>query len=158
MALKADALAEYDQLAARLGPDARIAVMGRSLGTALAAHVAANRSVACVVLITPYASLTDVSLGMYSLVPAWIMRSFMKYPFDVLPDAARVTAPTLMLVAGSDRRIPPLHAARLAIAWAGPKAVHTVDRAGHDTIMANPVAWDWIREFFKERLGVAACL
>ena len=87
-ALKADALAAYDALAAKLGPDVRIAVMGRSLGTALAAHVAANRAVAGVILVTPYESLAAVGQDSHPLVP---VRLLMKHPFDVAPDAARVT-------------------------------------------------------------------
>ncbi len=147
-AIKDDALAVYDALAARLGPAARIVVMGRSLGTAVAAHVAARRDVAGLILVTPYDSLAAVGQASHPLVP---VRLLMKNPFDVAPDAARVTAPTLMLVAGADTLVPPLHAARLAASWPGPKEVRTLDGATHGNIVDNPEYWRLVREFLKAR-------
>ena len=147
-ALKSDALAIYDALAARLGPEARIVVMGRSLGTALAAYVAANRAVAGCILVTPYDSLAAVGQESHPLVP---VRFLLKNPFDVLPDAARVTVPTLLLVAGADTLVPPGHAERLAAMWPGPKVVETVVGASHASIIDNPMYWKLIREYLKER-------
>ena len=116
-AVKADALAVYDALSARLGPGGRIVVMGRSLGSGVAAYVAANRPVAGVILVTPYDSLAAVGQAAHPLAP---VRLLMKHPFDVAPDAARVSAPALMLIASDDTLIPPVHAGRLAALWPGP--------------------------------------
>jgi hypothetical protein len=149
-ALKADALAAYDALAAKLGPGGRIVVMGRSLGTAMAAHVAAQRDVAGVILVTPYDSLASVGQEAHPLVP---VRFLMKHPFDVASDAAKVKAPTLMLVAGADQIVPPRHAERLAAVWPGPKEVQTVEGASHNGISDSPQYWNLIRNFLKERLG-----
>jgi uncharacterized protein len=149
-AVKADALRIYDALAAKLGPDTRIVVMGRSLGTAMAAYVAANRDVAGVILVTPFDSLAAVGQESHPLVP---VRLLMKHPFDMAADAARVTAPTLMLVAGADQLIPPRHAERLAAIWPGPKDVQTVVGASHGNINDSPMYWKLIRDFLKERLG-----
>jgi pimeloyl-ACP methyl ester carboxylesterase len=148
-ALKADALAVFDALAAKIGPDTPIVVMGRSLGTGLAAYVAARRPVAGVILVTPYDSLAAVGQGSHPFVP---VRLLMKHPFDVAPDAARITAPTLMLVAGDDRLVPPAHAARLAAVWPGPKEVRTIDGATHGNIVDTPEYWRLVREFVRERL------
>ncbi len=147
-AVKADALVVYDALAARLGPDTPIVVMGRSLGSGVAAHVAANRPVAGVILVTPYESLVDVGQDAHPLVP---VRLLMKHPFDVAPDAVRVTAPALMLVAGADQLVPPRHAARLAALWPGPKEVHTLGGASHGSIVDSPEYWRLIREFLAAR-------
>lgn len=147
--LKSDALAVYDALAAKLGPQARIVVMGRSLGTALAASVAANRPVAGLILVTPFDSLAAVGQQSHPMVP---VRLLMKYPFDVLPDAAKIDVPTLLLVAGADTLVPPVHAERLAAAWTGPKEVQTVVGATHASIIDNPMYWKLIREYLRERL------
>ncbi len=146
-ALKADALTVYDALAARLGPGVPIVVMGRSLGSGIAAYVAAHRDVAGVILVTPYDSLVDVGQDAHPLVPVSLL---MRNRFDVAPDAARVKAPTLMLVAGADTLIPPRHAARLAALWAGPKEVHTVDNATHGNIIDNPQYWKYIKTFLDK--------
>jgi pimeloyl-ACP methyl ester carboxylesterase len=143
-ALRADALAVYDALAAKLGPDVPIVVMGRSLGSGLAAHVAAKRAVAGVILVTPYDSLAAVGREAHPFAPVgWLLR----HPFDVAPDAARVKAPTLMLVAGADTLIPPSHALRLAAMWAAPKDVQTVEGASHNSILDSPMYWKLIRGF-----------
>lgn len=149
-ALKADALAVYDALAARIGPQTPIVVMGRSLGTALAASVAARRPVAGVILVTPYDSLAAVGQASHPFVP---VRLLMKHPFDVAPDAARITAPTLMLVAGADTLVPPVRAAGLADIWPGPKEVRTIDGATHGNIVDNPEYWSLIRSFLEKRLA-----
>ena len=148
-ALKADALAVYDALAEKLGPGGRIVVMGRSLGSGLAASVAANRPVAGVILVTPYDSLAAVGQASHPLVP---VRLLMKHPFDVAPDAARVTAPALFLVAGDDTLIPPVRAERLAAQWPGPKTYEVIVHAGHNNILDKPAYWKLIREF------LASCL
>lgn len=148
-AVKADALLIYDALAAKLGQGARIVVMGRSLGTAMATHVAANRDVAGVILVTPFDSLAAVGQEAHPLVP---VRFMMKHPFDMAEDAARVAAPTLMLVAGADQLIPPRHAEKLAAVWPGPKDVQTVVNASHGNINDSPMYWKLIRDFLKERL------
>lgn len=142
--VKADALAVYDTLARKLGPGVPIAVMGRSLGSGVAAYVAAHRPVAGVILVTPYDSLVGVGQDAHPFVPVrWLLR----HRFDVAPDAARVTAPTLMLVAGADTLVPPRHAARLAALWTGPKEVRTVAGATHKSILDSPMYWPLIRQF-----------
>ena len=151
-ALKADALAAYDALAARLGPGTGIVVMGRSLGSGLAAHVAARRDVAGVILVTPYDSLAAVGQDAHPFVP---VRLLMRHPFEVAPDAALVRAPTLMLVAGDDTLIPPRHAARLAALWAGPKEVRTVAGASHGNIIDSPEYWTLIRAFLGQCFATA---
>lgn len=148
-ALKSDALAVYDALAKKLGDNPRILVMGRSLGTALAAWVAARRPVAGVILVTPFDSLVSVGQQSHPIAP---VRLLMKYPFDVLPDAAKVRAPTLFLVAGEDTFVPPVHAERLAAAWKGPKEVRVIDGATHGNIVDTPEYWAYVRDFVKERL------
>ena len=148
--VKADALAVYDALLQKLGPDGRIVVMGRSLGSGVAAYVAANRPVAGVILVTPYESLAAVGQASHPLAP---VRLLMKHPFDVAPDAARVTAPALFLVAGDDTLIPPVHAKRLADVWPGPKTVETIVGATHNNVIDNPMYWKLIREFLKGCLG-----
>jgi pimeloyl-ACP methyl ester carboxylesterase len=145
-AVKADALAIYDALLEKLGPQGRIVVMGRSLGSGVAAFVAANRPVAGVILITPYDSLVAVGQAAHRFAP---VRQLMKHPFEVAPDAARVTAPALFLVAGDDTLIPPVHAERLAALWPGPKTYEVIASATHNNILDSPRYWQLIRAFLN---------
>ena len=70
-ALFADALAVFDALAGRPDVDSsRIVLVGRSLGSGVAAYVAAERAVAAVVLISPYDSMTAVASQMTNMANA----------------------------------------------------------------------------------------
>ena len=149
-ALKTDALAVYDALAKKLGDNPRIVVMGRSLGTAMAAYVAARRPVAGIILVTPFSSLAAVGQESHPFVP---VRRLLKNPFDVVPDAAKITAPALFLVAGADRYVPPHHADRLAASWPGPKEVRVIEGTGHGNIVDAPEYWKYVREFVKARFA-----
>lgn len=98
--LFADALAAYDFVAAL---HARIAVVGRSLGSGVAVYVASQRPIARLVLVTPYDSIENVARGRYPFLPVhWLLLD----KFDSASRAAGVRAPTLVLVAEHDRVIP----------------------------------------------------
>ena len=97
--LAADALSIYDAVAAREGIDRnRIVAFGRSLGTALAARVAAERPVAGVVLVSPYDSLAAIGSHHYPWLPVSLL---LRHRFDAHADARRMQAPMLAIVAGS---------------------------------------------------------
>lgn len=143
-----DALALYDWAAARPDVDAgRIAVIGRSLGSGVAVHVAAERKVAGVVLVTPFDSLRAVAQGIYPLVP---MSLLLRHPFDSLARATALDSPMLALVAAQDSIIPPKHARRLFDAWRGPKLWREFP-ADHNSIDSDPGYWDAVAAFLKAR-------
>lgn len=138
-ALQDDALGWFDALQAGvdgLPPQAPIGVMGTSLGSYFATHVAAQRPVAVVVLATPFDSVRDYIQSKLPLVPVrWILR----HPLDSLAHAPEVKAPTLFLVAEQDITIPPERARRLFDAWQGqPKTWVLVPQSGHDTAAVQP--------------------
>ena len=99
-ALFADALALFD----RVRPDhGQIAVVGRSLGSAVAVHLAAHRPVDRLVLVTPFDSIEAVAARHYPLVPVGLLLQD-KYRSDRA--APRVGAPTLLIAAERDEVIP----------------------------------------------------
>lgn len=148
-ALFADALALYDWAAARPDVDpGRIVLMGRSLGSGMAVHVAAERKPAGVVLVTPYDSIRDVAQSMYPTVP---VSALLRHPFDSLARAPSIDTPMLALAAGRDQVIPPHHARRLFEAWRGPKQWHEIAAADHDGISSAPDYWPSIRAFLAAR-------
>lgn len=107
--LKADALLIYDTLTNRLQPS-RVVVVGYSLGSAMATHVAANRPVHAAILVTPFAALVDIAQLHYRFFPANLL---VNHPFrteDALPDASgRIT----IVATATDAVIPPDHPQRL---------------------------------------------
>ena len=144
-ALLADGLAIYDALAARDDVDrARIIVFGRSLGTAVATHVAAHRPVARTILVSPYDSLAAVGSRHYPFLPVSLM---LRHRFMPLADAAHCRSPLLAIVASGDAIIPVAHSRALFDAWAGEKTWHEVADADHNTLGATREYWDAIAAF-----------
>jgi len=145
-ALFADALLGYDYARQRGDVDAsRILVMGRSLGSGVAVHLAAQRQLAGVILVSPYDSVRALAQSIYPWLPVGLL---LKHPFDSLARAGAVSAPLLCLVAGNDAVIPPSHSRRLFEAWGGSdKRWIEVRDAGHDDVSGEPRYWEEIASF-----------
>ena len=143
--LTADALSIYDAIAARDGIDRRrIVVFGRSLGTALAAHVAAERPVAGVVLVSPYDSLAAIGNHHYPWLPVSLL---LRHRFNASSDAGRSRMPLHAIVADSDSIIPVERSRALYDAWAGPKSWQVVRQSNHNTVGATADFWAGVTGF-----------
>ena len=146
-ALYADGLAVYDYAVQQDNLAAKpIVVMGRSLGSGVATWIAAHRPVHRTVLVTPYDSLVAVAQRHYFFLP---VRLLLKHRFASDALAGRITTPALIVAAGQDEIIPPVHAQRLADAWAGPKRIHVLSPAGHNDIEQHPSYYPLINEFLS---------
>jgi fermentation-respiration switch protein FrsA (DUF1100 family) len=147
--LFADALRVYDWAAARSDVDPRrIASLGRSLGSAVATYLAMSRPLVGLVLVTPLDSVTAVAQHHYPYLPVrWLLR----HPFDSLSRAATIPVPVLMLVAGRDAVVPPIHAERLYERWRAPKQWIMFPDADHESIAAEPGYPRAIAAFLNDR-------
>jgi len=140
-----DALAVYDQLAARPDVDAnRIVAVGRSLGSGIATYLASKRRLAGVVLIAPFDSITAVGQRHYPYVP---VRLLMGQRYDSLSLAPKIHTPLLVITGERDQVIPAVHSERLYEAWAGPKRAVQIRDAGHNDLQDHETYWTAIREF-----------
>jgi pimeloyl-ACP methyl ester carboxylesterase len=138
--LHSDALALFERVR-RDHPD--IALMGRSLGTAIALRLAASRPATSLVLVTPYDSIAAVAAGQFRLFPVrWLLTD----KFDAIRDAPAVRVPTLILQAERDEVIPGRHTELLGAAFTKGIASRVVIRGvGHNDISGNPEYLDAIR-------------
>jgi pimeloyl-ACP methyl ester carboxylesterase len=98
--LIADALLLFD----RVHTDhPRVVVIGRSLGSGVAVHIASERAVERLILVTPYDSLLNVAATQFRYFPlSWLMLD----KFESWRFAPKVTAPTLLIAAQHDEVIP----------------------------------------------------
>ena len=124
----------------------RIVAMGRSLGSGVAVHLAAHRSLRGVILVSPYDSIVEVAKRHYPLLPVSLM---LRHRFDSLAHAQQIEAPLLCLVATEDRVIPGAHSRALFEAWRGTKTWHEVPRSDHDSVAGEPEYWRSIADFLK---------
>jgi pimeloyl-ACP methyl ester carboxylesterase len=132
-ALLEDAENVFDWVHAR---HPRVAVIGRSLGSGVAVHLATARDVTKLALVTPYDSIERVAQRHFAIVPvSWILKD----RFDSFAKASRVRAPVLVLVAESDRVIPRAHSDRLVAAFPpGQVELRAIASTNHDSISAAP--------------------
>jgi len=142
-----DALYILDTLAARKQiPLNHVVLMGRSLGSGVAVHVAAHRPVQGVILITPFDSLLNVARRHYPLLP---VRLLLKHPFDSAALAPDISIPALILIGRQDTIIPSQHAIRLSEVWGGPVESIIIDGVGHNDIQMAPRYWEVINAFLS---------
>lgn len=145
----ADGIAVHDAVASRSDVDPRrVVVFGRSLGTAIAARVAAERPVAGVVLASPFDSLVAIGQKHYPWLPVALL---LRHRFEAVPDARRGRAPLLAIVAGDDSIVPPERSRALFDAWAGPKTWQLVAGADHNTLGVEEAFWSGVATFLAQR-------
>ncbi len=141
--LFADALLAFDAIAARPEIDRqRIVVWGRSLGTGVATHVATQRSVAGVMLVSPYDSMRALA-DRHMPYLGWLLTQ----PFDSLSLVPRVKVPLLALAAVQDTLVPIDHTQRLVSAWGGPKRLVVLREGDHNSLSEFPTFWEAIDAF-----------
>lgn len=130
---KADALALYDAVAAtHAGP---VDVIGRSVGSGVASHVAAHRPVGRLALVTPFDSLAGVAGRHYPWLPVrWLLREH----YEPATDLAHFNGRVLILRAGRDTVVPPASTDRLVAAVPGTPRVGNFPDAGHHDIQLQP--------------------
>ncbi len=146
-----DAILLYDKFSKRNDIYAgQIAVMGRSLGTAMAVHLSAKRNIAATILISPFGSLEDVAGSNFPFMPVGLL---LKHKFNLKNPAAAAVNPMLTLVASNDRIIPAHHSKKLFKAWKGEKRFRVIEHTDHNTISMGAGFWSSIKDFLhKQRL------
>ena len=142
VALFADAVAIYDQIAPRHG---EITALGRSLGSGVAVYLATQRPLRRLILLTPYDSITAVARRAYPIFPVnWLLWD----RFDSAARAAQVRVPVLIVAAERDRVVPSAHARALQRELVNaPVSFVTIRGAAHNDVSDYPEYREAIREF-----------
>ncbi|WP_456718067.1 MULTISPECIES: alpha/beta hydrolase [unclassified Bradyrhizobium] len=122
-----DAHAAYRYAAEQVGPG-RVVMWGYSLGTGPAVAVAADSSIAGLVLEAPFSSLADVAADDYPFVP---VRLLMKDPMHSIDRVSSVRAPVFIMHGGNDQVIPIRFGRRLYEAIPGSKIFKEYPDASH---------------------------
>ena len=147
-ALCRDAVYILDTVTAREGiPMDQVVLMGRSLGSGVAVHVASHRDVRGVILITPFDSLRNVARHHYPFLPIGLL---MKHPFDSAALAPQIDIPALIIIGGRDEIIPTDSSERLAERWGGPVETVVIDEGGHNDLQLDHRFYSAINAFLAE--------
>ncbi len=126
--LEADVCAVWDALATAYLGKPRV-IYGRSLGTGLAALLAARVQPDLTVLVSPYQSMAALAAEKYPWVPGAVLR----YPLRTDWALRSVKPPVLLFHGDRDTLIPPIHSLRLWDLVPG-ATLRWVPGAGHDDL------------------------
>lgn len=126
--LHADVLAAWEQLAPQYRGK-RVVIYGRSLGTALAAHLAARLQPDLTVLVSPYRSMGALTAEFYP----WVPQALLRYPLRTQDDVAKIKSPLLLVHGENDTLIAPRHSDALH-AIAPHAQLLRVAQAGHNDL------------------------
>lgn len=133
-ALREDSLLIHDE-AARRFPGRPIVAVGFSVGTGVAAHLAAHRPLAGAILVTPFDDLARVAADHYPWLP---VRLLFRHRMD---SAARVRdsrVPVAIVAAGRDTLILPRRTDALRRSVGNLVSDRTIGDAGHNDIYDHP--------------------
>ena len=132
-ALEADAKAVFDKVYTQ---HTSTVVIGSSLGTGIAVHLASQRPASRLILIMPYDSIQNVAENWFPFIPVgWMLLD----KFESWRYAPHIHIPTLIVEAENDDVIPKLNTWKLYTHFArGVATIKVIPGANHDTITANP--------------------
>lgn len=145
-----NALATYDYLIDKCGlsPES-IYLVGRSIGSSVAAFIAANRDIKGLILITPFDSLFNVSKSKtpFLLRPfLWVVRSH----FNTLKYLEKVNVRTMAIFAGKDELIPQSSTDNVSKFLTGRASINVLPEANHQNISDLNDYYTLINDFILE--------
>jgi pimeloyl-ACP methyl ester carboxylesterase len=135
--LRADVIAVWQHFAP-MYEGKRVVISGQSLGTGLAAGLAAQlgsegHAPDLTLLVSAYSSMKALAAELYPWVPTQVLR----YPLQTLEHAAKLLGPVMLIHGEKDELIPIHHSERLASAMRSAQLVR-VDGAGHSDVHRFP--------------------
>jgi len=152
--LVADARQLFDWMAEHGQVDAaRIALVGRSLGSGVAVQVGHDRPAAALVLITPYDSILALAKRRFRAVP---IDYVLRHRFESIKYASALRAPTLVLRAAADDIVPHAHTDLLVRQLAVLHGDETVPDSNHLDIPYLAATQQRIAGFLAQQLRGAA--
>lgn len=146
--LYSDAQAAYNYLLLQGYKAENIYVYGRSIGTGVAANLAAHNTVRGLILETPYYSF---SLLAHEKAPYFLPRLILQYRFPSHKNINYVHAPVIILHGTEDETVPYHHGKRLFEHFNGmDKTLITIPGGHHNDLSKYPAFKEALTAFFKK--------
>jgi len=128
-----DGLAIYRMLA-KTGPEERIIVYGRSIGTGVATFIARSGKPRMLILESPFLSLIDLASYHYPFLPRPIISMFLRYPLRNDRRIGEVACPVYLFHGAKDDIIPFDHSVRLERLIRSPHRLIRIEGGGHNDL------------------------
>lgn len=133
------------ELVQKENPTSEIVVVGFSLGSAVAGHIATQKDIQKLVLICPLKSMEAVAKARFTS----LISRYIRYKFDLHSKAPKITSPTLIFIAGSDKAIPPTHSKATYDVITAEKELVVIGGASHNSIFNEKGFISEFSEFLK---------
>jgi uncharacterized protein len=143
-ALISDAPIIYDFAVERVRP-ARVVAIGFSIGSGIAARLAAERKLDGLILVTPFDSLKSVAQSMYPWIP---IGPFFEHEIDAASALEKVDVPVAIIAAERDEIVPAARTDALRQHVRQMAFDRTIAGAGHNDIYARSDFHDAMHEAF----------
>lgn len=140
-----DGEAAFDFLRTKGFQPENIIVYGRSIGSGIAVHVAANRNCKGLILESPFSSLSTLA---NEKLPLFFPSIYTRFRFDNLAKIRNVGCPLIILHGTHDELIPDSHSRKLFSRFTGKKKMILVDRGSHNDLHT----FDQYKDFFQDEL------
>jgi len=127
-------------------PENQITLYGQSMGSGLAAMVAAQQQPARLILESPYYSMRDMA----ALQFPWIPRFLLKYQLRTDLWLAAVDCPVYLIHGAVDPVIPYQASARLYPLIVGEKELLTVTGGGHNLLPGNEIVRTFLTKILQD--------
>lgn len=129
----------------------RVIYFGESLGTAVAAELAAAHPPLALILRSPFASMADIGQHHYPMLP---VRLLLRDRFATTDFVRRVSVPLLVIAGGRDAIVPLEHSRRLYDAANHPKTLIIINNADHNDydLLAGEEMVDGVVRFLQPLL------
>jgi len=147
--LLTDGVAALDFLADEGITANRLVLYGESLGSGIAVPLAAQRTVAGLILEASFTSVAEVAQYHYSFIPA---AALVRDRFDSLTRIGQVKSPILVLHGERDRVVPLRFGRGLFDAAPEPKEFWIAPQAGHENLVRYG-AFGAVLDFLQRRVG-----
>ena len=151
-ALLGDAPKVYDFAVSKVRPKRTIAV-GFSIGTGVAAHLAGERPLDGLILVTPFDSLKAVASGHYPFLP---VGALFRHEMDSAAALRDSKVPTAIVAAEHDTIIPPTRTEGLRRSVGKLAFDRTIARASHNDIYQRPEFRDAMHDALEALGGPGA--
>jgi len=120
--------------------------LGKSLGSAVAIHVAAQMPPAALILDSAFTSMREIALT----VTPWLPDAMLPELYESLKIVPKLTCPTLVLHGSDDTLVPLAHGQALYDTMTCPKTLMIIDDADHNNLSSSPQYDAAIRAFLSK--------
>ena len=151
-----DAEAAWQYLTSeRRFPPCRIILFGESMGGAVAAWLAAQKTPAALVIASGFTSVPDLAQDLYPFIPA---RRLARIHFNTREHLLRVNAPVLIAHSPEDDIVPYRHGLALYAASNSPRQFLELAGGHNDGFIFMREAWIATLDDFLDRYAGSACM